>query len=209
MPNEHEVRQGECISSIADKYGFFPDAIWNDSANAELKEKRKDPNVLYPGDVVVIPDKRLKEETGATETRHRFRKKNTPAVLRIQLLDADDNPRAGVNYTLDIDGDLISGTTDGEGKLEHSIPSGARTGNLIPENEDAIPLELGALDPIDTIAGVKERLLNLGYDCGESNNQWDAQCEEAVKEFQKEYKLTESGQIDQATKNKLQDIHGS
>jgi N-acetylmuramoyl-L-alanine amidase len=75
MPKKHIVKQGECISSIADAHGFFPDNIWNDAANTKLRGKRKDPNVLYSGDVVVIPDKQSKEESCATEKKHSFIKK--------------------------------------------------------------------------------------------------------------------------------------
>lgn len=209
MPRQHRVRQGECLSSIAARYGFFPETLWNLPENADLANLRQDMNVLFPGDVLFIPDKHPKTESGATEQKHRFRKKNTPAMLRIQLLDMDDNPRTGVNYTLEIDGNLMSGTTDGDGKLEHSIPSDATSGNLIPENEDAIPLKLGGLDPIDSISGVKQRLSNLGYECGDPNDRMDEELEEALTDFQRKYELAESGRIDQATKDKLQEIHGS
>ena len=59
MPN-HTVVQGECLSSIAAKAGFTVDALWNLPENAQLKSTRKDPNVLYPGDVVFVPDPRPK-----------------------------------------------------------------------------------------------------------------------------------------------------
>lgn len=55
MATEYKVKQGDCISSIAAKYGHVPDAIWNDPANRQLKEEREDPNVLKPGDVSFIP----------------------------------------------------------------------------------------------------------------------------------------------------------
>ena len=72
------VKQSDCISSIAFKYGFFPDTIWNDSKNSKLKQDRKDPNVLLPGDEVYIRDKEEKEESCASEERHSFRKKGVP-----------------------------------------------------------------------------------------------------------------------------------
>jgi len=208
MPKEHRVRQGECLSSIADKYGVLPETIANDSANAELKQDREDLNILKPGDILVIPDKQIKEESCATEQRHRFRRIAAQTILRLQLLDEDDSPRGNVNYTLDIEGRSYQGTTDGEGKLEHSIPASARQGVLLTE-DDLIPLSLGNLDPIDTTSGVKQRLLNLGYDCGEVNEQVDSDTEMTLKEFQQKYDLEETGQIDQATREKLIEIHGS
>jgi len=209
MPKEHKVRKGECLSSIAEKYGLFPDTIANDPANADLKTKRKDLNVLYPGDVVAIPDKRVKEESCATEQKHRFRKKGTPAVLRLQLLDEDDSPRANLNYNLQVDGQYFEGTTDSDGKIEQSIPPGAKKGILLIENDDPIPLSFGDLDPVDTITGVQQRLLNLGFDCEGVSGRLDSKTEEALKEFQQKYELNDSGELDQATKDKLLEIHGS
>ena len=116
MP-EYKVKQGDCISSIAYRYGFFPDTIWNDPKNSELKQKRQDPNVLAPGDLVYIPDKRIREVSGATEQRHRFRKKGVPEKLVVQFKN-NDEARANEAYVLDIDGQLTEGKTDGEGRVE-------------------------------------------------------------------------------------------
>jgi N-acetylmuramoyl-L-alanine amidase len=60
MPN-HNVVQGDCVLSIAEQYGFFWETVWNHPSNAELKKKREDPAILYPGDVVFVPEKRLKD----------------------------------------------------------------------------------------------------------------------------------------------------
>jgi hypothetical protein len=59
MSTEHKVKQSECIYSISDGYGFFPNTVWNDPSNAELKERRQVPGILFPGDIVVVPDKQL------------------------------------------------------------------------------------------------------------------------------------------------------
>jgi len=46
MPN-HEVKQGDCMASIADEYGLFWETMWIIRKTPKLKEKRKDPNILF------------------------------------------------------------------------------------------------------------------------------------------------------------------
>lgn len=90
MPRQHTVKQGECMSSIAGKYGHFWETLWDHPQNADLKERRGDPNVLNPGDTVHVPDKIEKSENCATGQTHRFVKKGVPAKLRLRLLQDPD-----------------------------------------------------------------------------------------------------------------------
>lgn len=83
---DYVVMQGECIESIAFEHGFYGESIWNDSQNAELKKVRKDHNILYPGDIIFIPDKEENHEHSNSGQRHPFRRKGVPAILRIRLL---------------------------------------------------------------------------------------------------------------------------
>lgn len=129
MPIKYKVVQSDCIDSISFNYGFMPDTIWNHPTNAELKQKRQNPNILFPGDVVVIPDKTVKEELGTTEQRHRFRRRSVPAFFHLQLLE-NDQPRAGVEYILEIDGLNIKGVTNDQGRLKQRIPPNAKRGKL-------------------------------------------------------------------------------
>jgi hypothetical protein len=212
MPKNHTVAQGDCISSIAEKNGLFWETVWNHPENSELKEKRKDPNILLPGDVVFVPDKQMKEESGATEQCHKFRKKGVPAKIRLQILDDDDEPRADEPYILEIDGKAISGQTDSEGVIEQFIPPNARKGKLlVGEEQEEYLLDLGHIDPIDTVAGVQVRLQNLGYDCGGADGKLGSKTRAAILEFQQKHELEEieeTGEIDQATLDKLEEIHG-
>ena len=202
MPN-HVVEQGDCLSSIGAKYGFFPLTLWNHADNAELKELRKDPNVLLEGDVVVIPDKTIKEESCATEQKHKFKKKGTPAKIKIRLM-LDDEPRANEPYKLCIDGTWSEGNLDGDGFLEQVIPPGAVRGILrvgSGERIDEYELALGTLDPIDTDSGASGRLRGLGY-----HHEDDAT--PAIRAFQKKEGLEESGELTEETRQKLKERFG-
>ena len=205
---EHVVGPGECISSIAKQLGFLWETLWDDPANAALKSARENPNVLRPGDRVALPAKNVKTEPGETEMRHRFVRKGEPTKLRLRLLD-QDQPRANEAYTLDIDGQVYSGTTDANGRLEQVIPAKATTGKLkVGQDEDEYVLELGQIDPVSSITGVQARLNNLGYSCGAVDGVLGPRTKLALRTFQKDYQLSESGTPDEATRDKLAELHG-
>jgi hypothetical protein len=204
MPISRTIEQGECISSISEEYGFFWSTIWNHPDNADLKQLRIDPNALLEGDVVVVPDKTLKEESCATEQKHKFKKKGTPAKIKIQLM-LDDEPRANEPYRLAIDGTWYEGTLDGDGFLEQVIPPGAVQGILrvgSGERIDEYQLALGTLDPIDTEGGVSGRLRGLGY-----HHEAD-DATPAIRAFQKKEQLEVTGEVDDQTRQKLKERFG-
>ena len=204
----YTVKQGDCISSIAFKYGFFPDTIWNDSKNSDLKQRRNDPNVLFPGDEVWIREKEQKEESCSSDKRHRFKRKGVPEFLVVQLM-IDDKPIANEAYILEIDGVLSEGRTDAGGKIEIRIPPNANKGKItLRKSGDEYELELGGLDPITEISGVQARLWNLGFECGPIDGKFGPQTRSAVMEFQKFYKLDATGNLDDKTRQKLKERHG-
>src|SRR6185295_19811162 len=103
MPLSHTVEKGEGVSSIAFATGRFPDKIWSDPANAELRRLRGDMNMLVPGDVVVVHDLSPKAETVPTGKSTRFVLHTTPAVLRLQVA-VGSRILANQIYTLTVDG---------------------------------------------------------------------------------------------------------
>jgi peptidoglycan hydrolase-like protein with peptidoglycan-binding domain len=209
MPIEHTVRSGDCISSIAFENGFFPATIWNHASNQSLKSKRADPNVLLPGDKVVVPDLEKKELSKPDAKRHRFKRKGVPDVLRLQVRDENDKPLAHRSYTLEIDGAAREGTTDGEGRIEEPLPPAARHGRLtLADWPTVYELELGHMAPWDSVEGARMRLGNLGFECGGPGGEADEQTAAAVRRFQGEYDLTVNGELNDATKKKLKDVHG-
>ncbi|MCC6425502.1 MAG: peptidoglycan-binding protein [Phycisphaerales bacterium] len=209
MPIEHHVSSGECINSIAMQYGFFPDTLWEHGSNAELKEARKDPNVLQEGDIVHVPDLQERHETCSVEKKHRFRRKGVPSIFKLQLMN-DGEPRANLDYTIDFDGDVVSGKTDSEGKIEHPIAPDTQTALLkIPSTGEVYKLNLGHLDPLETTKGGKQRLRGLGYYKGAIDEEVSDDFKESVKGFQADYDMEPSGEYDGATADKLKSAFGS
>lgn len=208
MAEDYEVRQGDCLNSIAYEHGFFWETIWNHPRNAELKRLRQNPDVILPGDVLYIPDKEEKTKDCATERKHRFKLRGVPARFYLRLLD-DDEPRANLPFTLFVDDQRYTGKTDAEGNLEVFIQPNARTGRLIvgTEGDEEYDLNFGHIDPIDSMTGVQSRLANLNYAC-EVTGEMDDDTETALKEFQYKYHLSETGTPDAATKAKLVQIYG-
>jgi len=210
MATKHTVKQGECISSIAAKYGLFPETIWEDPANAELKERREDPNVLAPGDVVVIPDKRIKEERVGTDKRHRFRKKGVPELLRLRLLDEDGEPLANEPYLLSVEGTVRRGTTDGDGVVTEHISPDARSGRLVLLNtEEEYRLALGHLDPLDSATGVQDRLNNLGFTCGSVDGVIGPKTQESISYYREVASLAEGDGVDREFLDHIASQHGA
>lgn len=217
MVTTHIVTAGDCISSIAARYGFRDwRAVYDHPDNAELKKKRPNPSVLLPGDKVAIPDREPKEEPCATGEKHRFQVRSPRTRLELALLDADQEPIAGKRYELVIDGTKHEGQTDGEGKIDRPIPGDASSGELalwLVDDEQTEPsrwtLKLGQLDPVDTPTGIQERLQNLGFDCGPVDGVIGKRTRAAVRAFQIEHELVVDGDPGPKTQAKLEQAHGS
>jgi len=206
----HSVLQGECMSSIGKDHGLFWSTIWNHAANAELKHRRGNPNVLLPHDAVFLPNPRPKGEGGATDQHHKFRRRGEPACFRMKLLE-EGEPRADAPYILEVDGQQHEGVTDAQGLITQPIPGNARRARLLvgPENDQSeYLLGVGELDPVAEIRGVQGRLQNLGYDCGALDGILSERTRKAIARFQRTYKLAESGTPDTATREKLVEVHG-
>jgi Putative peptidoglycan binding domain/LysM domain len=215
MSTAHRVEQGDTLYTIAKQFGF-PNwkVIFDDPSNADLKAKRKNPQILHPGDVVQIPDvspdKGLKvpldRRTIITLTKIGFQ------PLRLVLLDGSRFPLEKVSYVLSFEGGEIKGQTDEQGLVSEQIPVGIVEVTLRIGEED-FSLRVGHLNPlnIDTsdqgISGSKGRLKNLGYFIELVDGEFGPDAKEAVLLFQAEHRLTKTGTLDAPTRETLLATH--
>lgn len=216
MAGYHTVEQGECLSSIAHNNGFSDwRIIYNHPQNADFRELRPNPNVIYPGDQLYVPDPEPKNESGGTEQDHIYQLTGEPTLLRIVLDDETGQPFSNHKYELTIGDRVYAGTTDGDGLLEHEILPTDSTGQLVIwRMQDEVSagitwvLEIGGLDPVGTTTGVQARLDNLGYDSGPVDGIQGPITTAAVREFQEDYELTVDGIVGSQTRGKLKEVYG-
>ena len=159
MPKRHRSEDSDHISSIAAESGItLWQTVWLSEANADLRSKRSNPNLLFKGDrvargdVVVVPNKVKKDESKKAGSPHKFKIPSKPLFLRLRILDAAFGAIADADYELTIDGlpDPIKGKTDANGQLEAQIPPQAEKGRLgirvPPDAADASSSEPAAGD---------------------------------------------------------------
>jgi N-acetylmuramoyl-L-alanine amidase len=209
---EYTVNEGDCILSIAAENGFHWETIWNHPNNADLKQRRNgDPNVLLPRDVVYIPEKSARHETRGTDQTHKFHKIGSPAQVRLRLFDYKRQPRRSVHYSASVDGSVVYGSTDADGYVTLRIAPGAREVKLVVTEgtrTEQYTLPLGAIDPIDSLSGVQQRLSNIGYPCGSEAGTLGEETVAALRAFQEEMNLPVTGELDDASRQKLKQMHG-
>jgi hypothetical protein len=122
-----------------------------------------------------------------------------------------DEPRKALAYKLTVEQITLEGETDEDGYIECKIPATAMSGQLVlaPDTPDEteMTLNLGYLNPIDEVSGVKQRLQNLCFDCGDQTNEETPDLEDAVRAFQEKCGLPPTGQLDDDTRAELVKAH--
>lgn len=216
MGKIHIVRKGEYLSLIARNHGFADwRKIYNHADNAEFRMKRPNPDILFAGDTLIIPDCRPRSVDLQTGKRHRFRLKRPSPALHLTLKDSEGEPLGPQPYRMEVAGRLLEGNLTDAGKLEVALPGGAREAKLTVfldaqrrQVMSRMALKIGELDPIDEVTGMQERLNNLGFECGQSDGRFGSKTRSAVKAFQQKQGLEPNGEADQATLDRLQEVYG-
>jgi len=228
MPVRHVLERGECLQSLALQHGFKDgQTIYDGPDNADLRHKRAAPAEIVPGDVVVIPDRTPRELPLTKGKPNRFKVQVATGMLRIHVCDEAGQALAGKPYELKIKDDTVEGKTTSDGAVEEPVRLNAIAGMLVVYESNAKDgarwiwsLRIANLEAPETRAGAWQRLANLGYWSPEepaeestspANNPADNPLDPlvlAIRAFQHDEQLDESGRIDDPTRKRLVERHG-
>jgi hypothetical protein len=214
MSSTYTVQEGDHISGIAKSFGLPRDKIWNDPNNAALKAQRINPNVLFPGDQLFIPDLVVSHYDRPTDVTHKFTLDEQTVKLCLVLEDIYEKPIAQAPCLLQLGSDSLKLTTDGTGKLQHEVPADLQEASLTiqapqtPFEGTKLHIKIGWLDPVTEVTGQQARLNNLGYAAGEVGGTDDDALESAIEEFQCDHGLTVDGICGPQTQASLKKVHG-
>jgi hypothetical protein len=156
------VCAGDHLASIAYKFGFDADTVWNDPSNAALRELRPDPNILFAGDVLQIPN----QDKPPAQTSLQPGSSNSfvaPAATMTITLTFSDPALASQAYTIQ-ELPNVTGATDGNGLMSFTAPVTLSVATItFTTPGTSYPCRIGNLDPIGTLSGIFQRLQNLGF----------------------------------------------
>ncbi|MEO8449451.1 MAG: peptidoglycan-binding domain-containing protein [Gemmatimonadota bacterium] len=206
--DQHLVAAGDHLSRVAVVHRFRSFApLWNDPGNAALRQIRHTPHILATGDVVQVPPLATQEVDRETDKRHKFKVELHRLVLRIKprrwLDEKDDAPPSDVL----LDGKPVLFIAGAEGEVEIPIEAlSDRVTFKFPSRD--ILVRLGQLQPIDVVAGQRERLNNLGYSAGDSDDPTKLAFRSAVEELQCDQHLEVDGKCGPATQARLAKVYG-
>jgi hypothetical protein len=196
------VSKGDYLLAIALAFGVEPDAIWSHAKNGDLVKTRA-PDVLAPGDVLYVPKPPAPTLRVSRGVGNAFTAKVPKVALRLAFA-GDDGPFANEPYELHGLGDVVKGTTDGAGLVTADVPVRARSVSIVfPKRHLEHAVDVGALDPATTPAGLRARLAHLGLaDASRPLDPAD------VRAFQTANGLPATGRPDADTAALAERLHG-
>ena len=207
----HVVQGGEYIEFIAHRYGTTPASLWELPRNKALRDVRSGSSILCAGDLLDVPEPIVRSadvSPGESAKFQAFVPKTRVAVRFNRGTDA----LANEPYELTAGSFKLTGSSDGTGLVSAMVPVEHRTATIHLKNADlAYTLELGGLDPITEMSGVKGRLALLGYYQGAIDGTDHPLVAVALRRFQedqKDKKLLVTGEADPDTRKALVDAFG-
>jgi hypothetical protein len=214
MPTQYRVKPGDHLTAIADRLGLEDtQTLLSQPGNSALAD-RKHPEMLDPDETLAIPDLKPMTFTLATGQRHKLTVKCPKAKLCVGLVTFVGQPSSAGEAEVTLQGRSPETKSLDGGKLDMPIPPacGQATIKLASSDEHkpdvAWNLQLGHLPRIESDEGLLERLRNLGYYRAVADTLDERERRSAIEEFQHDQGLTLTGQLDEDTKAKIEEVYG-
>ena len=211
------VRQGDYLTKLGHTMGFDPDAVWNHAKNKQLRDRRPDRDMLHPGDLLWIPDAPEVRRLGVKPFMSNRYAANIPKKpVEVRLVVGGEAVAKEPYAILGLGPDPITGATDDNGWIKTTVDVHVRELEVVLTRKNrTLRVRVGDLDPVDTLSGLRKRLLHLGFyrpgRIGAENH--DAADGDALiaalKAFQASKSLGASGRLDEDTRKALIGAHGS
>jgi hypothetical protein len=129
--------------------------------------------------------------------------------LNLLFKDSTGAPLAHRPFQLVLgEGAPVAGRTDQKGRLRWKVPAGVAKASLFFLYRH-FELELDALPDVQKVTGVQERLNLLNYFAGRVDGDLGPRTRNALRSFQRERGLEETGECDEATLQSLQEVFGA
>lgn len=222
-PTVHVVQPGDRLSRIAFLHGYASTAaIWDAPENAELRGKRKNPEILMPGDRVFLPLKTPAAHPAAEQQETGLSHEPIPSEVCVELrFDGQPIvPRAKVSVRVDTEPYSPRAPYEGEVTLAGGVARfhvDPRVTEVLLTCEDpafSIRLLVGHLQPLGEPGGVgaEQRLANLGFHCptacpsgGAARRAHAGRLSQAAARFQEARGAAVTGELCEATLASIED----
>lgn len=226
------VRQGDYMTKLALRFGFDALAVWASPRNRALREKRRSPELLAPGDIVYLPDSRREGLPLQSAVTNRYRARVPTVRLRVALRTPAEALANEPFVVEGLHGPLLAlgggaqkpalgrcsiryeGASDGEGVATFEVPITIdRVWLSLPGRGLRIQVRPGHLDPENEPSGLRQRLVHLGFLSPGveqlTEEERSALIADALLRFQRSRGLQPTGLADDATVNELRRAHGT
>ena len=129
--------------------------------------------------------------------------------LNLELCDSTGAPLADRAYALLLpDGTRRAGLLDAKGCLHEPVPPDVQR-LWLEVAERRIELDVTGMPSHDTVEGAQERLNHLNYFVGNVDGDHGRFTRNAMERFQRDHGLPVTGELDEATGERLRREHGT
>lgn len=129
--------------------------------------------------------------------------------LNLELRDSTGAPLAERAYALVLpDGTRREGTLDASGCLHEPVPADVRQ-LWLDVAERRIALDVTGMPAPETVEGAQERLNHMNYFVGDVDGDPGRFTRTAVMRFQRDHGLPVTGELDEATRERVRREHGA